>query len=71
MKKYLTMLAFAPVTLLGACATVPPTSAEIDSCRKMESEMGVGQVHDHDEMKGRGINSMNLSHARCMQILKD
>lgn len=70
MKKF-SVLGIAPVVLLGACATVPPTSAEIESCRKMESEMGVGQVHDHNEMKGRGINPMNLSHARCMEILKN
>jgi hypothetical protein len=64
-----TLLGLLPLTLLGACATVPPTSAELESCRRMESEMGVGQVHDHNEMKGRGMNPMNLSHARCMQIL--
>jgi hypothetical protein len=69
--KYLTILGLLPLTLLGACATVPPTSAELESCRKMESEMGVGQIHDHNEMKGRGINPMNLSHARCMQILNN
>lgn len=69
--KITALLALAPLGLLGACATVPPTSAELDSCRKMESEMGVGQTHDHNEMKGRGMNPMNLSHARCMQILNN
>lgn len=69
--KYSAILGLLPLTLLGACATVPPTSAELESCRKMESEMGVGQVHDHGEMKGRGMNPMNLSHARCMQILNN
>lgn len=69
--KKISALGIAPVILLGACATVPPTSAEIESCRKMESEMGIGQVHDHNEMKGRGLNPMNLSHARCMEILKN
>lgn len=68
--KYSMMLALLPATLLGACATVPPTSAEVESCQKMESEMGVGVVHDHNEMKGRGMNPMNLSHTRCQQILK-
>lgn len=69
--KYPIMLGLLSLTLLGACATVPPTSAEVENCRKMESEMGVGQTHDHNEMKGRGINPMNLSHARCMQILNN
>lgn len=69
--KKISALGIAPVILLGACATVPPTSAEIESCRKMETEMGIGQVHDHNEMKGRGLNPMNLSHARCMEILKN
>lgn len=69
--KYSMILGLLPFTLLGACATVPPTSAELESCQKMEREMGVGQMHDHNEMKGRGINPMNLSHARCMDILKN
>ena len=69
--KYSMILVLLPFTLLGACATIPPTSAELESCQKMESEMGVGQMHDHNEMKGRGINPMNLSHARCMDILKN
>jgi hypothetical protein len=56
--------------LVGACATVPPTSEELASCRQMEGEMGLGTRHDHDEMKGRGLNPMNLSHQRCMEILK-
>lgn len=68
--RYSMILALLPASLLGACATIPPTSAELESCQRMESEMGVGQTHDHNEMKGRGINSMNLSHARCQQILK-
>ena len=68
--KYSMILALLPASLLGACATIPPTSAEIESCQRMESEMGVAQMHDHNEMKGRGINPMNLSHARCQQILK-
>lgn len=69
--KYSMIMGLLPFTLLGACATVPPTSAEVESCRKMESEMGVGQTHDHNEMKGRGLNPMNLSHARCTQILNN
>lgn len=67
--KYAMILGLLPATLIGACATIPPTSAELESCRKMESEMGVAQQHDHGEMNNQGMNPMNLSHARCMQIL--
>jgi len=35
----------------------------------MEQTMGTNMTHDHNEMKGMGMNSMNLSHARCQQIL--
>ncbi len=66
----LMMLALLPVSLLGACVMVPPTSAELESCQRMEREMGVGQIHDHSEMKGLGLNPMNLSHARCRRILE-
>ena len=64
------ILTLLPASLLGACATMPPTSAELESCQRMESGMGVGQAHDHNGMRGTGPNPMNLSHARCQQILK-
>lgn len=57
--------------LLGACATTPATEAEIASCREMEGKMGLAPTHDHAEMKNQGMNPMNLSHARCQQILKE
>lgn len=60
----------ASAMLVGACATIPPTSEELASCKQMEGEMGLATRHDHDEMKGRGMNPMNLSHKRCMEILK-
>lgn len=60
----------AGAMLVGACATIPPTAEELASCRQMEAEMGLRPQHDHDEMKGRGLNPMSLSHARCLQILK-
>lgn len=68
--KYSMILGLLPMALLGACATIPPTSAEIASCQQMENSMGLATPHDHNEMKGRGINPMNLSHDRCQQILK-
>ena len=36
----------------------------------MEDNMGLATPHDHNEMKGQGRNPMNLSHDRCLQILK-
>lgn len=43
--------ALAPIILLGACATTPPTSAQIDACRNMERDMGVATTHDHNELR--------------------
>ena len=60
-----------PALLLGACVTTRPTSAQVESCRAMESNMGLQTPHDHGEMKGQGRNPMNLSHDRCHQILRN
>lgn len=68
MKNHILIATMAAIAL-GACATVPPTSAEVESCRKMESDMGLATPHDHQEMKGMGSNPMNISHSRCMEIL--
>lgn len=69
MKLYI-VAALASTTILSACVTTPPTSTQIASCRDMEGGMGLGTPHDHAEMKGQGRNPMNLSHERCVQILK-
>jgi hypothetical protein len=69
MKPY-TPAALMFATLLSACATTPPASVQIASCREMEGDMGLATPHDHAEMKGQGHNPMNLSHDRCLQILK-
>jgi len=72
MKTYIFAALTPTILLLGACATTPrPTSAEIDSCKAMEAEMGVQQTHDHNEIKQQGRNPMNLSHERCQQILRN
>ena len=58
--------------LLTGCATTDgrmATSAERASCVEMEKDMGLRSPHDHGEMKGKGLNSMNLSHERCVRIL--
>ena len=67
--KYSISLGLLPLALLGACATIPPTSAQIASCKAMEDNMGLATPHDHNEMKGQGRNPMNLSHDRCLRIL--
>ena len=65
------LAAVASTMFLTACVTTPPTSAQIESCRAMEGQMGLQTPHDHNEMKGRGRNPMNLSHDRCVQILRN
>jgi hypothetical protein len=56
--------------LLSACATVRPASPdELAYCQKMADQMGTGTTHDHGEMKGAPANPMNVSHARCQQIM--
>lgn len=54
---------------LGGCVTTRATLEERASCERMEQAMGVNTTHDHGEMKGRGMNPMNISHERCQQIL--
>ncbi len=66
-------LSMMTAILLAGCATTGDrmaTSEERAACMDMEKDMGLGTPHDHGEMKGMGRNSMNLSHDRCMQILK-
>lgn len=55
---------------LTACVTTPePSAAEMSYCQMMEREMGAGHVHDHAEAKGMGMSPMNVTHARCRQML--
>ncbi|MGQ3081008.1 MAG: hypothetical protein ACT6RT_23400 [Allorhizobium sp.] len=54
---------------LGGCATTRATAEQRASCERMEQTMGTNTTHDHGEMKGQGINPMNISHQRCQQIL--
>lgn len=59
-----------PLLSLGACVTTPETAAaQRASCEKMEADMGVGTTHDHNAMKGAGLNPMNLTHEQCQKIL--
>lgn len=66
---------FALVTLpllLAGCATITDPQrlvAERASCERMENHMGLDQVHDHQALKGQGLNPMNLTHERCKKLL--
>ena len=68
--KILILSATLPIILLAGCATTrEATSAELSSCEKMEQTMGTNATHDHNALKGMGLNSMNLSHERCQKII--
>ena len=55
---------------LAACVTTrQPTSEERAYCERMETQMGTHQAHDHNAMKGQGIDPMNVTHARCREML--
>lgn len=70
MKKFTIML--VPILALAGCATTADAdelAAQRASCEKMEREMGLDSTHDHQAMKGQGLNPMNLTHERCKQLL--
>jgi hypothetical protein len=68
--KRLMIVATLPLIALGGCVTTrTATAEERASCERMEQDMGLGTPHDHNAMKGLGLNPMNLSHERCVQIL--
>jgi hypothetical protein len=54
MTKMRLIAVLTPALLLGACVTTRPTSAQVESCRAMEGNMGLQTPHDHGEMKGQG-----------------
>ena len=63
-------LAIAAALPLAACVTTPATSAqELAHCERMERDMGADHAHDHAQAKGMGMNPMNVTHARCRQML--
>ena len=70
MKRLLIAATLPLISLAGCTTTRGATAEERASCEHMEQNMGLKQAHDHAEMKGLGQNPMNLSHARCQQILK-
>ncbi len=64
-------LAAATALSLAACVTTPADrTQELAYCERMERQMGTEHIHDHAEAKGMGMNPMNVSHARCRQMLR-
>ena len=67
LKIALTVVAALP---LAACVTSPDSSSsELAYCERMEREMGTDHAHDHAQAKGMGMNPMNVTHARCREML--
>lgn len=54
---------------LAACATTPPTASELAYCQQMERTMGTDHQHDHAHAKGQGLDPMNVTHAKCREML--
>ncbi len=63
------IIASLPLLMLGGCVTTA-TAEERAYCQRMEGEMGTQTTHDHNEARGGPPNSMNASHTRCRQILR-
>lgn len=67
------IIIIAPVgLLLPGCATTadPDLAAKRRAeCERMEQTMGLNSPHDHAEMKGRGLNPMNLTHEQCVALM--
>ena len=64
-------LALVAVLPLAACVTThQPSTQELAYCQKMEREMGTDHMHDHAEARGMGMNPMNVSHARCREMMQ-
>ncbi|MXO76153.1 hypothetical protein GRI40_13115 [Altererythrobacter aerius] len=65
----LALILLAALPLAGCVTTTEPGSQERAYCERMEREMGTDHRHDHAEAKGMGMNPMNVTHARCRQML--
>ena len=64
------VLALAMAVPLAACVTTSDVTADERAyCERMEREMGIEHRHDHAEVKGMGMNPMNVTHARCRAML--
>lgn len=66
----LAFILLAGLPLAGCVTTAEPSSQERAYCERMEREMGTDHRHSHAEAKGIGLSPMNVTHARCRQMLK-
>jgi len=67
LKIAVTIVATLPLAACVTAADANPT--ELAYCERMERQMGTDHSHDHAEAKGMGMNPMNVTHARCRQML--
>jgi hypothetical protein len=64
------LVAVALALPLAACVTTSAVSEEdMAHCRQMQAQMGAAEQHDHAEAKGQGTSAMNMTHARCRQMM--
>lgn len=62
--------ALALATVVSACATTsPPTAEQRASCEQMLATMGAGATHSHSADKGGGVSAMGMTHAQCRRML--
>ena len=63
------------VALAAATVSIPSafaaTAEERAECEKMMKDMGTEQRHEHSQDKGQGPSAMNMTHARCKEILAE
>jgi hypothetical protein len=65
-------LASLALIALAGCATTQEASVEERAyCQGMAERMGLETTHDHGAMRGSPPNSMNISHERCQQIMRE
>lgn len=60
------------LVMLAGCATTQEATAEERAyCQQMAERMGLETTHDHGAMRGNPPSSMNISHERCQQVMRE
>jgi hypothetical protein len=65
----LALIVLAALPLAACVTTAEPSSSELAYCQQMERTMGTDHQHDHAHAKGQGLDPMNVTHARCGEML--
>jgi hypothetical protein len=65
----LALIAVAALPLAACVTTAEPSATELAYCEQMERTMGTDHQHDHAHAKGQGLDPMNVTHARCREML--